>query len=172
MTDRELLERLGQNGEEGAQCMCAQYAPLAASIARRVLPDRPQDVEEVAADTMIALWQRRADLRAETLRGLVITTARNLAVERWRSLRRRQEVSLCDDDREDTAYLDSLVLGEELQKQILAVSPPDGELFLRHYLLLESAKELAERFCMSESAVRARLHRTRIKLQQEVRQDG
>ena len=35
MTDRELLEVLERDGEEGARALCAQYAPLAASIARR-----------------------------------------------------------------------------------------------------------------------------------------
>lgn len=63
-------------------------------------------------------------------------------------------------------------MGEELQKQILAVLPPDGEIFLRHYVLLESAKEIGAGFGLTESAVRARLHRTRNILRQEVDQNG
>ena len=79
---------------------------------------------------------------------------------------------LLEGDGEDAACLDELLIGEELQKQILAVSPPDGEIFLRHYLLLESAEEIAARFSMTESAVRSRLHRTRMRLREEVQKHG
>ena len=172
MTDRELLDLLERDGEAGAAALQARYAALAASIARRVLPDRPEDVEEVAADTLIAVWQKRARLRPDTLRGFVIAASRNLAVDRWRQLGRRQEVPLLEGDGEDAACLDELLIGEELQKQILAVSPPDGEIFLRHYLLLESAEEIAARFSMTESAVRSRLYRTRMRLREEVQKHG
>lgn len=172
MEDRELLALLQRDGEAGAKALCDRYAALAAAIARRILPGRNEDIEEVAADTVITVWQKRAVLRDDTLRGFVITTARNLAIDRWRQLRRRNEVDLFDCDLEDTEYLESGVLGEELQRQILKVSPPDGEIFLRHYVLLESAKEIAARFGLTESAVRARLHRTRKILQREVQMDG
>lgn len=172
MTDQEMLDLLEENDERGMEALQRAYAPLAVAIARRILPDHQQDVEEVAADTLITVWKKQKELRADTLRGFVITVSRNLAVNRWRQLCRRQEVPLFDHDREDTEYLESLVLGEELQRQILAVSPPDGEIFLRHYVLLESAAEIASRFGLTESAVRARLHRTRMRLQKEVRKYG
>lgn len=171
MEDRELLDLLRKDGDAGTQALCSAYAPLAAAIARRVLADRPEDVEEVVADTVFTIWRKRTSLRADTLRGFVIATARNLAIDRWRALRRRNEGPLPDWDGEDAACLEELILGEELQRRVLAVSPPDGELFLRHYVLLESAKELAERFGLTESAVRSRLHRTREKLRQEVARD-
>ena len=82
------------------------------------------------------------------------------------------QVPLLEGDGEDAACLDELLIGEELQKQILAVSPPDGEIFLRHYLLLESAGEIAARFSMTESAVRSRLYRTRMRLREEVQKHG
>ena len=172
MNDARLLQMLREGKEEGPRALCAQYAPLAAAIARRVLSTRPEDVEEVAADTVLTVWQKRDALRADTLRGFVITTARNLAIDRWRQLWRRQEVPLFGCDQEDTAFLEAGLLGEELQKQILAVLPPDGEIFLRHYVLLESAKEIGAGFGLTESAVRARLHRTRNILRQEVDQNG
>lgn len=171
MDDHALIDLLRNDGDAGAQALCSAYAPLAAAIARRVLTDQAEDVEEVAADTIFTVWRKRTSLRPDTLRGFVIATARNLAIDRWRVLRRRNEGPLFDWDGEDTAYLEEFVLGEELQRRVLAVSPPDGELFLRHYVLLEGAKELAERFGITESAVRSRLHRTRKKLRQEVKRD-
>ena len=82
------------------------------------------------------------------------------------------QVPLLEGDGEDAACLDELRIGEELQKRILAVSPPDGEIFLRHYLLLESVGEIAARFSMTESAVRSRLYRTRMRLREEVQKHG
>ena len=102
----------------------------------------------------------------------MIAAAQHLAVDRWRQLRRRNEVPLLEGDQDETVDMEAGLLNEELQKQILAVSPPDGEIFLRHHLLRESAQEIARRFDMTESAVRSRLHRTRMLLKREVQKDG
>lgn len=172
MTDQELLRLLLEKEEEGARALCAQYGALAAAVARRILRERHEDVEEVAADAMILVWKKRNDLKADTLRGFLIAAAQHLAVDRWRQLRRRNEVPLLEGDQDETVDMEAGLLNEELQKQILAVSPPDGEIFLRHHLLRESAQEIARRFDMTESAVRSRLHRTRMLLKREVQKDG
>lgn len=168
MTDQELLTQLYHTPDAALTELTARYAPLAAAIAGRVLPGRQEDIEEIAADTLIKIWQAGDSLAAETLRGFVITTARNLAIDRWRVLRRRAEVPLFDNDAEDSAFLEQHVLGSLLAEYIRALSPPDGEIFLRHYLLLETAAEIGARYALTESAVRARLHRVRKLLQKEV----
>nr|WP_325196638.1 sigma-70 family RNA polymerase sigma factor [uncultured Oscillibacter sp.] len=168
MTDRELLALLSRDPEKALTDLTARYAPLAAAIAGRVLPGRRADIEEVAADTLIKLWQAGDTLAAETLRGFVITTARNLAIDRWRQLRRRAEVPLFDGDAEDSAFLEQEMLGGVLADYIRTLSPPDGEIFLRHYLLLETAAEIGARYGLTEAAVRSRLHRIRKLLRKEV----
>ena len=168
MTDRELLAQLHHAPDAALAALTARYAPLAAAIAGRVLPGRQADIEEIAADTLIKIWQTGDSLAAETLRGFVITTARNLAIDRWRVLRRRAEVPLFDNDVEDSDFLEREVLGSVLAEQIRPLSPPDGEIFLRHYLLLETAAEIGTRYGLTESAVRSRLHRARKLLQKEV----
>lgn len=168
MTDGQLLKLLNRKPEQALAELTERYGPLAASIAARVLPGRPQDVEEIAAEVLVRIWQKRKELKPETFRGFVITTARNLAIDCWRQLRRRAEVPLFDQDQEDTDFLESQVLTQVLAEQIRAMSPPDGEIFLRHYLLLETAKEIGLRFGLTESAVRSRLHRMRKQLQKEV----
>lgn len=168
MTDRELLAQLHHAPDASLAALTARYAPLAAAIAGRILPGRQADIEEIAADTLIKIWQTGDSLAAETLRGFVITTARNLAIDRWRVLRRRAEVPLFDNDVEDSDFLEQEVLGSVLAEQIRTLSPPDGEIFLRHYLLLETAAEIGARYGLTESAVRSRLHRVRKLLQKEV----
>ena len=168
MKDQELLAILHRRPDAALAELSARYSPLASSIARRVLPGRLADIEEVAADTLIRIWQNGDKLEAGTLRGFVITTARNLAIDRWRQLRRREEVPLFDGDAEDSRFLEEEIHGSMLAEWIKALSPPDGEIFLRHYLLLETAAEIGARYSLTEAAVRARLHRTRKILQKEV----
>lgn len=71
MDDRELLDLLRRDGgDAGVRALCSAYAPLAASIARWVLPDRAEDVEEVAADTVFIVWTKHTSLRPDTLDAL------------------------------------------------------------------------------------------------------
>ena len=168
MTDAELLKQLQKDPNAALPELTTRYAPLAATIAGRILKGRQADTEEVAADTLIALWRSADTLNPDTLRGFVITTARNLAIDRWRQLRRRAEVPLFDDDSDDSHFLEQDLTGSLLADYIRSLSPPDGEIFLRHYLLLETAVEIAQRYGLTESAVRSRLHRIRKTLQKEV----
>ena len=168
MTDLELLHLLERKPNQALAVLTERYGGLAASIAGRVLPGRSQDVEEIAADVLIRIWEKRTELQPETLRGFVITTARNLAIDRWRALRRQNEVPLFDNDREAEEFLESQVLTRVLAEEIRKLSPPDGEIFLRHHLQLETAAEIGQRFGLTESAVRARLHRMRKQLRKEV----
>ena len=170
MTDRELIALLPRDPNTALSALTARYSPLAAAMAARLLPGRHADIEEVAADTIIAIWRTGDTLEPEPLRGFVITTARNLAIDRWRTLRRREEVPLFDHDGADSDFLERTVLTSALADYIKTLSPPDGEIFLRHYLLLETAAEIGARFDLTEPAVRARLHRMRKVLQKEVPQ--
>ena len=52
-----------------------------------------------------------------------------------------------------------------MMAQIMALPPPDGELFLRRYVYGETAAQLGARFAMPAATVRTRLHRTRLALQ-------
>ena len=168
MTDRELLSILSSAPEESLAALSARYTSLAAAIAGRLLPGRQSDIEEIAADTLIAIWKNGDTLNPDTLRGFVITTARNLSIDRWRQLRRRDEIPLFDQDGADSDFLEREVLTSALADYIRTLSPPDGEMFLRHYLLLETTAEIGERYGLTESAVRSRLHRVRKTLQKEV----
>ena len=53
----------------------------------------------------------------------------------------------------------------ELMAQIMALPPPDGELFLRRYVYGETAAQLGVHFNMPAATVRTRLHRARLALQ-------
>ena len=53
----------------------------------------------------------------------------------------------------------------ELMAQVMALPPPDGELFLRRYVYGETAAQLGVHFNIPAATVRTRLHRARLALQ-------
>ena len=69
------------------------------------------------------------------------------------------------DDAELAVAMESHLESRELMAQIMALPPPDGELFLRLYLYGETAAQLGARFAMPAATVRTRLHRARLALQ-------
>ena len=52
------------------------------------------------------------------------------------------------------------------------MDPPDREIFLRKYYLLETSKEIAAALDMSEGAVNTRLSRGRERLRRQLQQKG
>ena len=144
------------------------YGGAVRAVCRAILPGHPQDAEEAEADTFYKLW-RSAKLPADEAhrRRLVVLTARQCAIDRYRALLRRGETLPLDDrdDAELAVALESDLESRELMKQILALPPPDGELFLRRYLYGETAAQLGAQFSMPAGTVRTRLHRARLALQ-------
>lgn len=55
---------------------------------------------------------------------------------------------------------------------VAAMDPPDREIFLRKYYLLETSKEIAAALDMSEGAVNTRLSRGRERLRRQLQQKG
>ena len=170
--EKEIIRLLREEPGRGIELLAEQYGGLILTVVRRVLPGRPQDAEEVAADVLVRVWRSAGGLREETLRGFLIVTARNLALDRWRQLARRRELPLLEGDRvQEIAFWEALEAddaAQQLTETLLALPPPEGELFLRYYLLLETAAEIGARYKLSEGAVRARLRRTREKLARQM----
>lgn len=149
--------------EHELDTLLRDYGGAVRSVCRAILPGHPQDAEEAEADTFYKLW-RGARLPADEAhrRRLVILTARQCAIDRYRALLRRGE-TLPLDDRDDAEL--AVALESELVAQIMALPPPDGELFLRRYVYGETAAQLGVHFNMPAATVRTRLHRARLALQ-------
>ena len=128
--------------EHELDTLLRDYGGAVRSVCRAILPGHPQDAEEAEADTFYKLW-RGAHLPADEThrRRLVVRTARQCAIDRYRALLRRGETLPLDDrdDAELAVALESELETRELMAQIMALPPPDGELFLRRYVYGETA---------------------------------
>lgn len=154
--------------EHELDTLLRDYGGAVQSVCQAILPGHPQDAEEAEADTFYKLW-RGAHLPADEThrRRLVVQTARQCAIDRYRALLRRGETLPLDDrdDAELAVALESELETRELMAQVMALPPPDGELFLRRYVYGETAAHLGVHFNMPAATVRTRLHRARLALQ-------
>lgn len=175
MKDRDLTRLLQRDPDAGLQAAMQAYAPLV----KAVLPRDPRDVEECMADTFVALWRHAAELeRASTpLRPWLIVTARNKGIDRYHTLCRHAALSLDDELGQtlgelaefDRATTDA---ADWVGALVAAMDPPDREIFLRKYYLLQTSREIAAALHMTEGTINTRLSRGRERLRRQLAQKG
>ncbi len=183
MDDRDLLQLLRTQPEDGLWQLTQKYGALIRAVVGRILPGDPQDAEECAADTLVRIWNDRdtLQLQGDTLRGFVIWAARNMAIDRYRRLRREKQMT-ADGDDELMSLLPApgSTAGQAEQSEaisrtqdiIRAMPPPDDEIFLRRFFLCESVPQIAKRLNMNIKAVESRLQRGKKKLRESLTKEG
>ena len=165
--DQEILALLCTDPQTGLAALLDNYGAMVHGIVRRVLPQADQDAEECVADVLVAAWQNALRLQrdARSLKGWLCVTARNTAISRWRTLRRRGTVPLDEAIAGDWLLTPQPTEAEErIQVLVLELEEPDRTIFLRRYYLLEPAREIARLLHMTEHNVNVRLSRGREKL--------
>ena len=177
ITQPGLAQSILEDPETGLRWAMRDYAALVRGILRRILPGRENDVEECMADVFVALWRSAGKIQRQQIpvRAWLIVTARNMGINRYRQLSRRVEIPLTEEMIRTLADLPTDTAGEaaqEVGRLVAAMEPPDRDIFLRRYYLLQSSKEIAAALGMSVSNVNTRLSRGREKLRRQLREGG
>jgi RNA polymerase sigma-70 factor (ECF subfamily) len=96
----ELVGRMAGGDRQAFAAFYDGFAPLAYGLIRRILHDAP-DADEVLQEVFLELWRAAGqyDATRGTPAAWVVTRARSRAIDRLRSLRKRDEVAV---DRLDT----------------------------------------------------------------------
>ena len=175
MEDKKLIDLFQRREESAIQLTEQAYGGYCAGIVRGILPGE-QDVEEILSDTWLRLWNSIPPQTPQYLKLYAARIARNLAFDRYRSMRREKrgagEVTLALSELEGCiphpARVEDALEAEELKMQIhrfLESQPSrDRSIFLRRFFFLEDAKTIARRYGMQEGNVRTVLTRMRKKL--------
>ena len=160
--EAELVER-ARRGEEDAFTELTRLAsPAALAAARRITGD-PALAEDAAQEAFLRAFRALPSYRHQTsfaawMRVIALRSAIDLV------RRRRPEVPLVEfsrpDGSEEKRHLDADLLRETLE----ALSPLDRELLLAREVEGEADREIAQRFGMTVTGVRVRIHRARKKL--------
>jgi RNA polymerase sigma-70 factor (ECF subfamily) len=118
--------------------------------------------EDLVQETLLRAWRHRAvlDSPPPALRAWLLTVARNILIDEWRTRRSRSELTVADvpervdpDDRTDQ-LLQSWVVAEALTK----LSPEHRAVLLECYYRGRPVAEAAERLGVPEGTVKSRTH--------------
>ena len=175
MDDAGLIKRM-QRGNTGAlDALIRRYTPYVSAAAWRVLSPLPhEDLEEVVADTFVALWTHAADLDPERgVRAWLGTVAANKAKNRLRAHVPAEPLD------EDAPAPDAPELDVErretsalLFRAVDALDEPERTLFLRYYYEGDKLKHIAADLGLNLSTAKTKLARGRRLLKERLREMG
>jgi RNA polymerase sigma-70 factor (ECF subfamily) len=154
-----------------------QYGGLVSLVVSRILPGLPQDVEECVADTFANIWKNLGQLDENVnLKGYLLCTARNTAINRYNQIKRRKSVpfellELASEDDVELAAIDGETM-EALQRLITGLNEPDREIIIRKYFLFESLAVIGGHLGLSAEQVKKRLYRCRQNLKEALKERG
>lgn len=165
MEDGELVKRLRWGDTAALEALIVRYTPYVSSVIARILKDHREDWEELTADVFLSVWENRAKLRADQLRGYLGTIARNRAFNFLRA--RRDVLPLEDDilmtegDGSPEKLLESKELSMILNRALAQLGSDQRELFVRHYYYGETVAEAAAAMGINLSTAKTWLRRGR-----------
>ena len=181
MEDEKIIDLYWARDEAAIRETDIKYHPYCGAIAIRILEDR-EDAEECVNDTWLHTWNAIPPERPGILSAFLGRITRNLSIDRYRArhaARRRTNMETVDlelADLEGRYHLD-----EQVEDRVIAATISDflrrtdqfsRILFVRRYWYMESIRDIAERYEVSESKVKSNLFRTRKALRQHLLEEG
>lgn len=169
MEDGEIIELYWRRDEAAIAQSEKKYGAYCRTVICRIL-QLPEDVEECLVDTWMAAWNAMPPQRPTVLRTFLGRLSRNLSINRALHDKARKRGG-----GEVTAALEEL---REIGGGSAEEAVEQAELgrlidrFLRRYWFLDSVEEIARRYGLRGGSVKTRLHRTRKKLREYLKQEG
>lgn len=172
-----MLSRLKKGDSRALNMIMVQYGPYVQTIAANITipPLQPEDVEEVASDVFLALWNNSDAVETGKLKAWLAAVTRNTAKNKLRSHHLAMPL-------EDDFFIIAVpgveveLLEQELQRvtreAVTALPEPEHSIFVRHYFLYQKTAEIAEAMNMNASTVRSKLMRGREKLKEYLTERG
>ena len=173
--EEELLRLLRRGDPAGLEELMERYTAYVCAVAARILPGRPEEWEELAAETFLEAWNRRRTLRPGNLKGWLGTVVRNRAFNRLRAGRETlplEEDALLLSPDSPQAELERRELEQVLRRALDSLEEGDRELFVRHYYYGQTVARAAEEMGLNLSTAKTRLRRGRERLKEFLREVG
>ena len=181
MEDTHILDLYFARNEEAIRQTDAVYGRKLYRLADRILQDA-MDSEEAVSDTYMKAWETIPPQRPDFFYAYLAKICRFFALGKldWKMAAKRraevvsltEEMALCIPDRRKEAEVTAQEIGRAMSA-FLAELPQESRLiFLRRYWFCDTIAEIAERYGISESKVKMRLHRTRAQLADYLNKEG
>ncbi len=141
----------------------------------RVLPQRREDWEELAADVFLAAWDHRDRLEPGHIRGWLCRAARNRAFNLLRADRAalplEDDILILDEGGPQRA-LEERELADLLRRALDTLGERPRELFVRHYYYGQTVAEAAGEMDLNLSTAKTWLRRGREVLKDYLTREG
>ena len=166
LTEEQALRQMKQGSQDALAWFIQRYGAYVSTIIHNIIGQRMSnaDVEEVASDVFLALWNNAGKILPNAARSWLATVARNTARSR---LRRASDTLPLDeeavivDDRTPEAALERREQAVRVRMALLSLNPVDREVFLRFYYYYQKTADIAADMGLNESTVRTKLNRVR-----------
>lgn len=169
LTEEQALRQMKQGSQDALAWFIQRYGAYVSTIIHNIIGQRMSnaDVEEVASDVFLALWNNAGKILPNAARSWLATVARNTARSRLRrasdTLPLDEEAAIVD-DRTPEAALERREQAVRVRMALLSLNPVDREVFLRFYYYYQKTADIAADMGLNESTVRTKLNRGRAKL--------
>jgi len=183
MNDQQIVDLYWAREEQAITESQCKYGAYCRTIAWNILSNR-QDTEECVNDTWLRAWNAMPPQRPNLLAVFLGTITRNLSLDRWRKSQSQKrgggQLEAVFSELEDCVS-DGVSLEERLNRHALsnlldrflsALPQRDRCIFVRRYWYADSIRDIAQKYHMTQSAVKVNLHRSRNKLRTLLEQEG
>lgn len=180
MDDTYIMELSQMRSESGLRELKRKYERLILKICRGVL-DSPEDVEECANDTLLAVWEGMERENPENLTAYVCKIARRKSLNRLRyntaPMRNSALIDELDECLPSMKYspenaFESTELTVALNEWLSTLHENQRLLFMRRYFFSESVKDAARCVGMTVTAATTALSRLRGSLKKYLTERG
>ena len=189
MNDKKIISAIAARDERMLAFVVQKYSKILWKIAASILINAAsvQDVEECVADVFIYLWQypEKYDSDKAKLSSWLSVVARSKAVDSYRRIARKREISMEEIVVENLGYAENSAADEEmysmeeanskdkLRSCIDELDEKEKELIMRRYYYEQKPAEIAVALDMPKKQVENRLYYVRQKLRKMMeKQEG
>ena len=129
------------------------------------LTGNPSEAEEIASETFVRAWVATGEIRMASIKGYLLSIARNLHIEGFRRRARQREMPA--DVPDPAPGPDAVVAGRRELAAVLTALQAMPEIDRAAVLMRADGvahEEIARALGLSPAAVRVKVHRARLKL--------
>lgn len=180
MGEKSILRKLRNRDEKAFEEIIDLYSAYITAIVRNLLSSKgtKEDVEEVVADTFIALWNTAERINYEeysSIKAYIAVIARNKAKD-WLRAVKGHDLQLKDDILIIDKSVEQIIIQREQQRIIAKIlkqlKPLDWKIFVSYYYQYKKVEEIAQQLQMNPQTVKTRLRRGREALKKFLIKEG
>ncbi len=183
MQDEKIVELYWERNEEAIKETEQKYGRYLFKVAYRILADM-EDSRESVNDTYLKAWNSMPPHKPEFLTAYLSKITRQISIDlfrmRNRKKRRASEYSISLSELGDCVSggnttqenVDLHLLAKAINTYLYTLSPKARTVFIGRYYYMDSIKEVAAYYKMSEAKTKSMLYRIRIGLKTYLEKEG